>query len=46
MKRSTCHGCPAWNRDGTCTLIVCGRRITIMPDMDQGCCAAPDDKEG
>lgn len=41
MKRSTCHGCPALNGDGTCTIIAEGRKITITPDMEQGCCAAP-----
>ena len=46
MKRSTCHGCPALNRDGTCMLVVCGKGITTTPDMDQWCCAAPDDEEG
>lgn len=42
MKRSTCHGCPALNGDGTCTIIAEGRKITITPDMEHGCCAAPD----
>ncbi len=46
MKRSTCHGCPALNKDGNCTLNIGGRTITITPDVEQGCCAAPDDKEG
>ncbi len=41
MKRSTCYGCPALNGDGTCTIIIAGRKITITPDMEQGCCAAP-----
>ena len=45
MKRSTCHGCPALNGDGTCTIIIAGRKITITPDMEQGCSVAPDDKE-
>lgn len=45
MKRSTCHGCPALNKDGNCTLNIGGRTITITPDVEQGCCAAPDDKE-
>lgn len=43
MKRTTCRGCPALNGDGTCTIIAEGRKITITPDMEQGCCAAPDD---
>lgn len=46
MKRSTCYGCPALNGDGTCTIIAEGRKITITPDMEQGCCSAPDDEDG
>ena len=43
MKRSTCYGCPALNKDGNCTLTIGGRTITITPDVEQGCCAAPDE---
>lgn len=45
MKRTTCRGCPALNGDGTCTIIAEGRKITITPDMEQGCCAAPENKD-
>ena len=46
MKRSTCYGCPALNGDGTCTVIVAGSKITITPDMEQGCPCAPGDEDG
>lgn len=43
MKRTTCYGCPALNGDGTCTVIAAGCKITINPDLEQGCSLAPDD---
>lgn len=43
MKRSTCHGCPALNGDGTCTTIAGVHTITITPDMELGCTFAPDE---